>query len=225
MISKVYGGHSFYHACRYIVTKQGAEVLYAEGIRSHDYKLMADDFRIQQEMRPQKEKACFHASLSFYPGEGLSHEQMVKLAKEYLEKLGIINTQFAITKHTDRKHPHLHIIANLVDNNGKAISDSYLGLKGKKVAQEITQAYKLIPAQKKNLQLTNTAALRKEDQTKYRIYEAVNEAMPYSKTLTELEAKLKLTGNRNTIQVQRKNNPTTRRQFQNEQSCFQRQFC
>ena len=119
---------------------------------------------------------------------------MVKLAKEYLEKLGIRDTQFAITKHTDRKHPHLHIIANLVDNNGKAISDSYLGLKGKKIAQKLTQQYKLIPAQKKNLQLTNTAALRKEDQIKYRIYGAVNEALPYSKTLIELEEKLKQQG-------------------------------
>lgn len=155
---------------------------------------MADDFRMQQAARPEKEKACFHASLSFYPGEETSNEQMVMLAKKYLEKLGMRDTQFAITKHTDRKHPHLHIIANLVDNDGKAIKDGYLGLKGKKIAQELTQQYKLIPAQKKNLQLTNTAALRKEDQIKYRIYEAVNEALPYSKTLTELEAKLKQQG-------------------------------
>ena len=69
MISKVYHGHSFYHACRYIVTKQGAEVLHSEGVRSHDFKLMAKDFLLQQELRPTKEKACFHASLSFYPGE------------------------------------------------------------------------------------------------------------------------------------------------------------
>ncbi len=98
MFSKIFSGHSFYHACRYIVNKPGAEVLEYEGVRGHDYRLMADDFIMQQQLRPQKEKACFHCSLSFYPGEVLSNETMVKIAKEYLEKLNITETQFAITK-------------------------------------------------------------------------------------------------------------------------------
>ncbi len=92
MLSKFYLGHSFYHARRYIVTKQGAEVLYAEGVRSHDFKLMANDFMLQQQLRPAKEKACFHCSLSFYPGEVISDDMMVKIAKEYLEKLNITDT-------------------------------------------------------------------------------------------------------------------------------------
>src|SRR3954470_22780893 len=133
MFSKVFSGHSFYHACRYIVNKPEAEVLEYEGIRGHDFRVMADDFIMQQQMRPEKQKACFHCCLSFYPGEKLSDEQMVKIAKEYLEKMKITNTQYAITKHTDRRHQHLHIVANMVDNNGKAISDSYLGLHGKKI--------------------------------------------------------------------------------------------
>ena len=132
MVSKVFSGHSFYHACRYVVNKPGAEVLNCEGVRGHDFKVMSDDFIMQQQLRPQKEKACFHCSLSFYPGEKLGDEIMVKIAKEYLEKMGIVNTQFALTKHTDRKHLHLHIVANMVGNNGKAIPDSFLGLRGKK---------------------------------------------------------------------------------------------
>ncbi len=94
MVSKVFSGHSFYHACRYVVNKPGAEVLEYEGVRGHDYRLMSDDFIMQQQMRPEKEKACFHCSLSFYPGEVLKDELMVKISKEYLERLGINNTQF-----------------------------------------------------------------------------------------------------------------------------------
>ncbi len=82
-----------------------------EGVRGHDYRLMSDDFIMQQQLRTEKEKACFHCSLSFYPGEELSNEELVKIAKEYLDKLGIVNTQYAITKYTDRKHLHLHILA------------------------------------------------------------------------------------------------------------------
>ena len=129
--------------------------------------------------------------MSFYPGEVISDDMMVKIAKEYLEKLNITDTQFSITKHTDRRHPHLHIIANLVSNKGKAISDSYLGLRGKKIAQAITDEYNLKPALKKNLALTNMQALRGEDAKRYAIYIAIKNALPHCRTMEELRGKLK----------------------------------
>ncbi len=194
MVSKVFSGHSFYHSCRYVVNKQGAEVLEYEGVRGHDFKVMSDDFIMQQQLRPEKEKACFHCSLSFYPGEKLSDELMVRIAKEYLEKLKIINTQFTITKHTDCKHIHLHIVANMVDNNGKAISDSFLGLRGKKTAQQLTEQYNLVPAISKNLELTNYEALRKSEGNKYKVYEAIMKTLPHCRKMEDLEKKLRLQG-------------------------------
>jgi len=194
MVSKVFSGHSFYHACRYVVNKPGAEVLEYEGVRGHDYRLMADDFIMQQQMRSEKEKGCFHCSLSFYPGEVLKDELMVKIAKEYLYKLGINNTQFAITKHTDRRHMHLHVVANMVNNNGKALSDSFLGLRGKKIAQQLTKEYSLVQALGKNLELTNHEALRTSEANKYKIYKAIMEALPHCKTMQDLEKKLQLQG-------------------------------
>lgn len=194
MVSKVFSGHSFYHACRYVVNKPGAEVLECEGVRGHDFKVMSDDFITQQQLRPEKEKACFHCSLSFYPGEKLSDEQMVRIAKDYLEKMKVTNTQFAITKHTDRRHIHLHIVANMVDSNGKAISDSFLGLRGKKIAQQLTQQYHLVPALRKNLELTNYEALSKSEANKYKVYETILKTLPQCRSIKELESKLRLYG-------------------------------
>jgi hypothetical protein len=132
MISKHIPANSFYHTCRYICTKPGAEVLLAEGVRGHDYKLMAADFEIQQQLRPSKHQACFHSIVSFYPGEKPSDEIMKEIAEKYLAGLGIVNTQYAVCKHTDKAHLHLHIVANMVSNEGKAIKDSWIGLRGKK---------------------------------------------------------------------------------------------
>jgi hypothetical protein len=194
MISKVFSGHSFYHACRYVVNKPGAAVLECEGVRGHSFKLMSDDFMMQQQLRPMKEKACFHCCLSFYPGEKVTDELMVKIAKEYLEKMKIINTQFAVTKHTDRKHLHLHLIANLVNNNGKVISDSFLGLRGKKIAQHLTEQYKLVAGERKNLELTNYDALNESEANKYKVYKLIMQVLPHCKTLEDLETKLKVHG-------------------------------
>ena len=190
MISKVVPAHSFYHTCRYISQKQGAEVLLAEGVRGHDYKLMAEDFIGQQQLRPSKKLACFHGILSFYPGENPSRETMKEIARKYLERLGIVDTQYVVSKHTDRAHLHLHLVANLVNNNGKAISDSYLGLRGKKIAQQLTKEYKLTPALEKNLRLTHLENLSETEAQRYKVYISISESLPHCRNLEQLERQL-----------------------------------
>lgn len=190
MISKPVPARSFYHTCRYINNKPGAELLVAEGVRGHDYKLMAEDFQAQQQLRPEKNKACFHSILSFYPGEKPSDETMKEIALKYLKELGIVHTQYAISKHTDKAHLHLHIVANMVNNDGRTISDSWIGLKGKKIAQRLTREYKLIPAKEKNLRLAHLEALSNLEAVKYKIYIAISEHLSHCRTMEELEMRL-----------------------------------
>jgi hypothetical protein len=194
MISKPLPANSFYHTCRYVCQKKGAEVLIAEGVRGHDFKLMAEDFLRQQQSRPSKGKAVFHSILSFHPDEKPSDEQLKEIALKYLDRLGIADTQFSVSKHTDKAHLHLHIVANLVDNNGKAISDSWIGLKGMKVAQQLTKEYGLIPAIRKDLRRTHLDALSKSEAIKYKIYQAIAQNIFRCRTMDELEDRLQKLG-------------------------------
>jgi hypothetical protein len=190
MISKSLKAHSFYHTSRYVLQKKGAEVLLAEGVRGYDFKLMAEDFLTQQQMRPGKEMAGAHFILSFHPKEKPSDELMKSLAQEYLTRLGVVNTQFAIIKHTDKDHLHMHIIANLVNNEGKAISDSWIGLRGKKIAQQLTREHNLIPAIEKNLQSQHVEAFNTAEAIKYEIYEAIAQSLLQCRTMQDLENSL-----------------------------------
>jgi hypothetical protein len=167
-----------------------ALVLEVEGVRGHNYKLMAADFDMQRELRPTLGTAVFHGILSFYPGEKIEDKIMTEIAREYLQKLGITNTQYSITKHNDKNHSHLHIIANLVNNNGGVIKDSWIGLKGKKVAQELTKKYGLIEAISKNLALTNLESLNEKEANRYIIYQAILETLSECKLLDDLKEKL-----------------------------------
>ena len=54
-----------------------------------------------------------------YKKEGISEEMycirnddglMLKIAHNYMKLMGIENTQFIIARHTDRDHPHCHIV-------------------------------------------------------------------------------------------------------------------
>ena len=191
MISKVVIGKTFYGACRYIcMDKKRAVVLEAEGVRDYDYKLMAKDFELQQSLRPSLTKAVFHGIISFYAGEKVEDKMMAKIAREYLAEMKITDTQFAIVKHIDKNHLHLHVLANLVNNHGETIKDSWIGLRGKKVAQKLTKRYGLTEAVSKNLPLTNLESLNEREANRYIIYQAILEKLPLSRSIDELKEKL-----------------------------------
>jgi hypothetical protein len=191
MISKVVIGSSFYGACRYVcMDEKRAVVLETEGVRDYHYKLMADDFETQQQFRPTLGNAVFHGILSFYPGEKIAHETMIEIAKKYLQELKINNTQYAITKHTDKDHQHLHILANLVNNNGQVIKDNWIGLKGKKAAQKLTLQYNLKIAEGKNLDKIHLENLNEKEANRYTIYQAILQTLPHCKDLNELTFRL-----------------------------------
>lgn len=191
MISKVITGKTFYGCCRYVCRDEArATVLDAAGVRDYNYRYMGHDFELNRQQLPDKRKAVFHGILSFYPGEQLSDALMVQITHEYLDKLGITDTQYVITKHTDRDHLHLHVIANLVNNQGKPISDSWIGLRGKKVAQALTQQYRLIPANEKKIAKTNLQALNNEESARYEIFQAIETGLPRCNNLSELEVLL-----------------------------------
>jgi Relaxase/Mobilisation nuclease domain len=191
MISKIIIGKTFYGACRYVyMDNKRAVVLEAAGVRDYDYKLMAKDFEMQQALRPSLTKAVFHGTISFYPGEKIEDNMMCKIAKEYLQEMKIIDTQFAIVKHIDKNHLYEHIIANLVTNNGTAIKDNWIGLKGKKIPQKLTKKYELREAISKNVNLTYREALNEREANKYFIYQTILEKLPGSKNIDDLKEKL-----------------------------------
>lgn len=190
MIGKIIAGKSFGGCVRYVVQKQGAEVLYGDGIRLEDTAKMTRDFNMQRLLNPDLEKAVAHISLNFSTRDEdkLGNEMMVKLAKEYLEKMDIRNTQVLMVKHNDAKHPHCHIIYNRVGNNGKTISDSFQKRKNVAVCREMTLKHGLYISEGKAK--VNRLALKGTDQTKYLMYDTIKVATQTSKNWKQFEKML-----------------------------------
>src|ERR1700743_3721354 len=91
---------SFQKICRYICKDEtNAKVLYQEGVRGHDYRLMAHDFEMIHSLRPGVGKPVFHAVLNFHQVEQLDDARMVEIARKYLAGIRMTNTQYAIVKH------------------------------------------------------------------------------------------------------------------------------
>jgi hypothetical protein len=155
---------------------------------------MIEDFERQHGLRPEKTQACFHGILSFYPGEKPTDSQILEIVGKYMEGLNITDTQYTIVKHTDKDHLHVHLIANMVSNEGKSISDRWVALRGKKLAQKLTLEYKLTQALSKELSLTHYQNLREPEQYQYKIYGAVRHHLRSCRSMDELQERLRPLG-------------------------------
>ena len=191
MTAKIIKGTSFSGAIGYMLSKkEKAEILKAEDVRSEPTELTAKCFELQALMHPSVKKPVWHISLNFsmQDKDKLTNEKMMEIAKTYLQKMNIRNTQYLIVRHHDREHPHIHLCINRIDNDGKLISDKNEKLRSTKICRELTEKHGLYIAQGK--ENVNRERLIGYDKTKYAIYDALQRAIPKSKTWDELQRNL-----------------------------------
>lgn len=145
MIAKIIQGTDFNDVINYMLNKPDdkAKVLAATGVRIASANDIAHDFNLQASMRPNVQKAVCHTILSFSANdaERLTDAMMVKIAEEYLEKMGYADTQSLIVRHSDRQHPHLHICINRIGNDGKTITDRNEKYRSTKICRELTERH------------------------------------------------------------------------------------
>ena len=187
MIGKVITGRSFSGCIRYVVQKHDAVVLDAAGVRMQQVNQIINDFNLQRKYNPNLGKAVGHIALSWSVNDAdkLSDEVMLMLAKEYLQKMKIHDTQYLIIKHRDKDHPHIHIVYNRVGNNGKTISDNFQKQRNVQVAKELTLKHGLYisPGKEK----VNRQQLKGEDKIKYELFDAIRAASKKVKNINELK--------------------------------------
>ena len=196
MIAKIIKGADFGGVINYMLSKEKgkAMVLASNNIGFTDQNLCVHEFALQASMRPNVQKPVCHTILSFSSSdtERLTDDVMVKIANEYLEKMGYGDTQSLIVRHSDRHHPHLHICINRIGNNGKTISDHNEKYRSTKICRELTERYGLTIGEGK--QEVNRSRLRGEDKLRYEIFDTIKSILPQSQSWKDFVAKLEQQG-------------------------------
>lgn len=190
MIGKIKKGRSFGGCIRYVTQKDDAEIIASEGVLLGTAEEMARSFRWQCLLNPDVAKPVGHIALSFKPEDAprLTDAFMARLAGEYLELMGIRNTQFIVVRHHGTDNPHCHIVFNRVDFDGKVISDSNDFRRNEKVTKMLKDKYSLTYSEGK--QSVKTEKLHASEKVKYEIYRAVKEALRSADTWKEFQNKL-----------------------------------
>ena len=67
---------------------------------------------MQRSGRKEIKQPVGHIPIAFSPEdkERMTDDFMVKLAKEYMQEMGIRNTQYIIVRHHNTENPYLHIV-------------------------------------------------------------------------------------------------------------------
>lgn len=99
-----------------------------------------------------------HISLNFHKKDILDNDEMLLIAQDYLNDLGYGEQPYAVYRHFDKEHPHIHIVSSQIDQTGKKINDSFLYKRSQKITRNLELSYGLTKAiltrenQKTNLQ-------------------------------------------------------------------------
>ena len=135
------------------VEKGEASILLAQGLyqNKEGTYTMAEVFPDMQALIPEKcrtKKMVFHCSLNPHPDDKISDEQLVQVAREYMEALGYGNQPYIVFKHNDIAREHIHIVSLRVDFDGNKINDKFEGRRSKKITNALEKKYNLIPSSK-----------------------------------------------------------------------------
>ena len=193
MIGKIVQGADFRGVVNYVLQKPDAEPLGSRGLRNDSIDHIVDCFRMQASLNPIA-KPVAHISLDFSvkDKERLTNRMMMQIADEYLRRMGYGNTQVLIVRHHDREHPHLHLVLNRIDGNGKRISDKNERVRNAKICRELSEKYGLYIAP--NKERVKRHRLREPDKTKYEIYDAIRDSLPSCHNWNDITTALRKQG-------------------------------
>ena len=195
MMAKIVKGSDFKGVVDYILDKnKGTKTVACDGLFMENKDTIDMSFNVQSQMNIKVAKPVGHIALSFSKEDEprLTDRAMAGIALDYMERMGIRNTQYLIARHFDKEHPHMHIAYNRIDNDGNTISDRNERLRSSRICKELTLKYGLHMANgKENVKRDR---LKEPDKTKYELYDILKTEVGRCGNWNVLVANLKWQG-------------------------------
>jgi len=147
MIGKQIKGTGFRGCLNYVLGKKDAALIGGTMCGQTPEELAAE-FGIARQLRPNLKVAVFHATLSVDCTEKLedseeNDQRWLAIAANYMKAMEFDNNQYAVVKHSDTKHDHIHIVASRICLDGGVVDDSWDYYKSQEVIRQLERNYSL----------------------------------------------------------------------------------
>ncbi|OXG07842.1 relaxase/mobilization nuclease-like protein [Flavobacterium araucananum] len=159
MVTVIKTSHSVQRILNYneIKVKEGkaeciSAVTFPLELERLNFTLKLNRFVKQASLNENVKRNAVHISLNFDPSESHSKEKLNEIAKIYMEKIGFGKQPYLVYQHYDAGHPHLHLITNNIQRDGKRIDLHLLGIrKSEPARKEIEEKFGLVKAEGRNI--------------------------------------------------------------------------
>lgn len=169
MIQNITQGSNFAGAIKYVHGKDGAERI-AGNMSGETPRQLDREWGVYREMNSVVKEDVFHASLSLPEGERLSDEQWQDAAQVYVEKMGFDKSAWVAYRHTDTDHDHIHVIANRIDYDGRAVDMWQSYSRGENICRELEKEHGLT-----RVEPSRNADLRAPKRAEFEMYQRTGE--------------------------------------------------
>jgi hypothetical protein len=139
------------------VSQNAAELIHASGFLKDPDRMnfydKAERFQRLNDLNPRTNVNMLHISLNFDPSEQLSKDQLKAIADRYMEGIGFKDQPYLVYQHKDAGHPHIHIVTNVINADGKRLDLHNIGKKlSEPTRKAIEKEFSLVSAEKSKAQ-------------------------------------------------------------------------
>lgn len=132
------------------VTQGKAELIHSANFLQDKHSLTYQDklewFQRQNELNTRAKTKMLHATLNFSPRETFSDNQLSTIVDRYMTGLHMEDQPYLVYRHNDAAHPHVHIVASLIQPDGSRIDTHNIGTRlSEPTRKAIEQEFRLIP--------------------------------------------------------------------------------
>ena len=138
------------------------------------------------------EKPVFHFSLRPAPEDVLTKEQLTEIGHQCAKEFGLSENQYIILLHKDTRPPHIHIVANRVDFDGKVVKDTFSGKRMQAFCRQMEEAYRLKQVLSARTFLAKELRhLPRQDERKEKLKKDIQQTLEKVNTFRQFEEKMK----------------------------------
>ncbi len=167
---------------------------------------ISDEFIETADLNPKVSRPYYHISLSPDKADNLSLGEWRSFSRDFLDEMGLRDHQAVAYLHEDTtfpdgsRRPHLHFVINLINEYGERASTRNDYFRTETVLRKLEHDYNLTPVtpswetQRRRDTAYSAQATTVNSTARTQIQQAIDEALPQSSSLDELQARLKQQG-------------------------------
>lgn len=119
------------------------ELISCSNIYKEDINTIIKTIETYNSKNKNVKKPNIHISLNFHKNDVLDNQKIQLLTEEYMELMGYGEQPYAVFRHYDRDHPHVHITSTRINEKGKKINDSFEKYKSVRITEALEKKHDL----------------------------------------------------------------------------------